>query len=587
MNDGHFETIIFAYVAPIDYFRNRIDMPNAMKQHLYGLLLTTVLLTGCTHRNPIAETLTYAGEQLKTDPDDALHILRGIAPEALGSRAERARYALLYAEAAERSADTVDSARSDSLLRMAWDYYRERPQEVRNQCRTRYYQARNKMRQGDNPGALRLFLEVEEQLRHIDEPRYLGLLYLRIGKVYHDELNFTRAYRYYREARDLFLRLEETEHTTEALLGMTASALRMHDLVRAHCDCTMALDLADESHNEKLVRKSLGYFATIYAVTDTARIPEGLLQRIEQSVRADTTASGLCTKAQTQLLRGQPQLACRSIRTAELRTPRPGELPMLYYTAYLANMAAGEYREATRQINRFILLNDSLTRTSLQNSAGMIEREFFRERTDFYDYRLQSRRRQELLLIGTGLLLLGIAGYLLRQRIRLHKIRNERYLLLVRELQSEYRRLSEDLQAQRHEESRLKGAIASRFDVVNQLGKALYERGETASGQTAMVRQVKKLIEGFAENGEMLQELEQIVNLAHDDVMRHLRTDFPAMKEADIRLLCYIFGGFSPQVISLFMEESVANIYARKSRLKARIRNSESPHRELFMALLG
>lgn len=61
MNDGHFETIIFAYVAPIDYFRNRIDMPNAMKQHLYGLLLTTVLLTGCTHRNPIAETLTYAG----------------------------------------------------------------------------------------------------------------------------------------------------------------------------------------------------------------------------------------------------------------------------------------------------------------------------------------------------------------------------------------------------------------------------------------------------------------------------------------------------------------------------------------------
>ena len=159
MNDGHFETIIFAYVAPIDYFRNRIDMPNAMKQHLYGLLLTTVLLTGCTHRNPIAETLTYAGEQLKTDPDDALHILRDIAPEALGSRAERARYALLYAEAAERSADTVDSARSDSLLRMAWDYYRERPQEVRNQCRTRYYQARNKLRQGDKPGALRLFLE--------------------------------------------------------------------------------------------------------------------------------------------------------------------------------------------------------------------------------------------------------------------------------------------------------------------------------------------------------------------------------------------------------------------------------------------
>ena len=54
-----------------------------------------------------------------------------------------------------------------------------------------------------------------------------------------------------------------------------------------------------------------------------------------------------------------------------------------------------------------------------------------------------------------------------------------------------------------------------------------------------------------------------------------------------MRLLCYIFGGFSPQVISLFMEESVANVYARKSRIKSRIKSSEAPDRELFLSLLG
>ena len=58
------------------------------------------------------------------------------------------------------------------------------------------------------------------------------------------------------------------------------------------------------------------------------------------------------------------------------------------------------------------------------------------------------------------------------------------------------------------------------------------------------------------------------------------------MKESDLRLLCYIFGGFSPQVISLFMEESVANVYARKSRLKSRIKASDSPHKGLFTTLL-
>lgn len=554
-----------------------------MKRHIYGLLLICALVPGCANRDRAANILTQVEKTLATAPDDALAILNGISPEMLGNRAIRARYALLYAEAVERTSRNEDT---DSLLRYAREYYQGHPQQERNQCRVLYYQARNRLRQGDKPGALRLFLEVEEQLRHIDEPHYLGLLYLRIGKVYHDELNFTRAYRYYREARDLFLRLEDADHTAEALLGMTGSAIRMHDLTRAHRDCTMALELADEMHNETLIRESLGYFATLYAVTDTVRIPEELLQRIEYAAHRDTTVSGMCMQAQTQLLRNQPALACRTIEAAIRQSSVPEEQPMLFYTAYKAWTMAGDYREAAQQINRFIRLNDSLTRTSLQNSAGMIEKEYFRERTAFYDYRLKNRRKHEFILIGAGILFLGIAGYLLRQRIRLHKIRNERYLLLVREVQAEYRRLSDEMEQKRHEESRLKGVIASRFDIVNHLGKALYERENTASGQAAMVRQVKKLIDGFAENGDMLQELEQIVNLAHDGVMQHLRSDFPGMKESDQRLLCYIFGGFSPQVISLFMEESVANIYARKSRIKSRIRSSESAHKEQFIALL-
>ena len=229
----------------------------------------------------------------------------------------------------------------------------------------------------------------------------------------------------------------------------------------------------------------------------------------------------------------------------------------------------------------------SLTRSSLQGSAGMIEKEYFRERTAFYNYRLQSRRTWELAIFGAAFLLLGIAGYIIRQRINLHRARNERYLLLVREMQSEYRNLSALLERSHEEDALLKGEIAARFDIVEQLGRTLYERESSASAQTALVRQVKRLIDDFSENGTMLQELERVVNVAHDDAMRKLRHDFPQMKDADVRLLCYIFGGFSPQVISLFMHDSVANVYARKSRLKARIRASEVVNKDLFLSLLG
>jgi hypothetical protein len=69
--------------------------------------------------------------------------------------------------------------------------------------------------------------------------------------------------------------------------------------------------------------------------------------------------------------------------------------------------------------------------------------------------------------------------------------------------------------------------------------------------------------------------------------MYKLKEDFPTMKTSDTRLLCYIFVRFSPQVISLFMKDTVANVYARKSRLKSRIKSAKIVNKELFLNLLG
>ena len=557
-----------------------------MRHPLYASVLLLLLsLTACNRDSAQSSRRLAEAESIVVEaPDSALNLLQSLDGSSLRNRAERARYALLHAEASERAGLEVDN---DSLLRIAWDYYSQHPNEIRGICKTRFYQGRNRLRKGDKPGALRMFLEIEEQLQKIDEPYYMGLLYLRIGGVYRAELNFVRAYRYYRDARDLFIRAGATRQTAEALLGMTASALRMQDLTRARRDCTMALELADDLHDDTLVRRSLGLFSTIYTVSENECIPNDLLQRVEASVRRDTSAAAHCTLAQTQLFRHRPDSARRYLEQARQQHPDPDLQAMIEYTAYRVEARAGQYREAARKIHRFIYLNDSLTRAALQTSAGMVERDYYREQTAFADYRMQNRRTWERVVAAALIVVVGIAGLLIRQRMRLHKERNERYLLLVRDAEAEYRNLSRRLEQQDHAQARMKGLIASRFDIVDRLGKTLYERENTVSGQAAMTREVKQLIEGFAENGDMLQELEQIVDMAHDEVMQKLRRNYPKMKEADIRLLCYIFGGFSPQVISLFMEESVANVYARKSRLKMRIKNSDAPDRELFLELLG
>lgn len=50
------------------------------------------------------------------------------------------------------------------------------------------------------------------------------------------------------------------------------------------------------------------------------------------------------------------------------------------------------------------------------------------------------------------------------------------------------------MEGQRNAESHLKGLVASRFDIIDKLGKTYYERENTASQQAAMFHEVKQII---------------------------------------------------------------------------------------------
>lgn len=79
------------------------------------------------------------------------------------------------------------------------------------------------------------------------------------------------------------------------------------------------------------------------------------------------------------------------------------------------------------------------------------------------------------------------------------------------------------------------------------------------------------------------KEMEEIVDTVNDNIIAKLRAQFPRFKVSDIDLLCYIYAGFSAPIISLLTGDSVANVYNRKSRLKSRIANSDTPDKDLFL----
>lgn len=120
-------------------------------------LSAILYFTGCYNREQTPR-LSEAEKLMQNNPDSALAILQKLKPE--GNRAEQARYALLYSEALEKKQMKVTD---DSLIRQAWQYYKHYPKDLRHQCKTLYYWGRIKLRTGDKPGALRLFLKYRRE----------------------------------------------------------------------------------------------------------------------------------------------------------------------------------------------------------------------------------------------------------------------------------------------------------------------------------------------------------------------------------------------------------------------------------------
>lgn len=357
---------------------------------------------------------------------------------------------------------------------------------------------------GDKSGALRIFLQIEEQLQSRQDPYNKGLLYERIGSIYYGQMNYVRAYHYFKQARENFQVSDSLRKETEATLDMAASSYRQKDLERAIRLYSAALDLADEQADERLAGAALSNLASLYVKSGRKQIPQGLLQRIEQSARKASRYSAH-TMVDVQLLKHHTDSARHYLQLAEAQDNDVLDRAELQYTAYRIEALSGNFRKATDHIHRYIYLTDSLTRSTMQVSAGITEKEYFQEQSAFAEYRMKNRIFWETTVICAIFILAGIAVYIIRQRLRIQRERTDRYLLLAEEARAEYRALTRQLEGRQDTEKRLKSLVASRFDILDKLGKTYYERENTPSQQAAMFQEVKRIITDFSENSEMLR----------------------------------------------------------------------------------
>ena len=227
---------------------------------------------------------------------------------------------------------------------------------------------------------------------------------------------------------------------------------------------------------------------------------------------------------------------------------------------YGSHNLTDEFRKASR-LKAILLSTESYDALS---TALYLQKE-----REFFIYK--ERVRHERFMIGSLIVIVLAAGIIvwMRQRMRMQILQNESLIAEASGLRLKVSASQGDIGRL---ESKLHGLLENRFTLIDSLCQTYYESQGTKTERKAIIDKVKSEIESVRNNS--FGEMQQAVNDCRDNILVKVKELYPDIKAEDYRLLVYIACGLSTRTISLLMCETVDVIYKRKSRLKARIKET-------------
>lgn len=158
-------------------------------------------LFSCTQTNSNVELLERVEMYVDICPDSAMHILRKLEhPEKLYGK-ERADYALLLTQTLDKN--YLDSLQSDSLIRLAVDYYKNGSEKVKA-AKAYYYYGKIMVSKGKVSEAMKSYLDALGYLKETTDYKLQGLIVEHIGYLNSGQGVYENAVDNYRKSIECY-----------------------------------------------------------------------------------------------------------------------------------------------------------------------------------------------------------------------------------------------------------------------------------------------------------------------------------------------------------------------------------------------
>lgn len=566
-----------------------------MNRFVIIFLLMSFLLVSCDNRQTkslLQDVETYIQER----PDSALRVLRKVDSLTLNTKSLRARYSLLFAMALDKN--YIDTT-ALSILEPTVAYYERlgSPQDKMLSC---YYLGRIYANRKDYPNAV-IFYSQALRESSADDYYHKGLAYEALANAYSASFNTEEELRNAILAHDCFDKIRDKN-----------LALSRYKIAQAYHN-NEQFDLADSLYSSVYSGLDSTSKLAFYAMEDQVSNDlqrEGpdverdlrLLEYVAEH-RGNLTLTSYYEYAYLLLLIGNKSTAenilsqlseiDESVETMEIR--------------YRIAKYEEHDKEALTLLKGLLLYQNDVVKKQLARSVFKAQSDYYRLTAEVSEQKSTIANQRSVIILIASLMMAGLLYIvfmkrktaLIREKDRLAQAveESERLLETVRNrAKQEKEERDKDIFDLKSRNERERDKIKELRDMyVSLYQKRFYEIGKYYDAASShrlesikekayhdVISSTQALFEEIASGSEGQKKFEARINADLDDIVSKIRSDFPKLKDDDIRFICYLIVGFDTSTISFLMDISKENVRVKKHRLREKLNGYSGPNETLY-----
>ena len=538
------------------------------------------LCLSCTSHRAEHPALKQIGGIMESHPDSAFVLLKSMASLSGMEPEDKAAYALLLAEAADKNGYSLLPC--DSLLNMALHVYGENAKE---RAIAFLYKGKVQQEMENYADALKSYRMALEILSAYPQEYYWkGFVYNMMGGLYGKQNLYAQAKDMYVKACHNDSLAGHNRHLVSSLSNLGVAYIGYGDVDSAFIYHQRALQLS-LSTDSFLLHAIYGNFGDLCGRTGQDRIAITCLKRAYDACRRkEDSLQCLWNIGEFYYNNDQPDSALYYLN----RSKEAADIHIRYlsfFDLYAIAKEQGDIGKALEYLEISTQLEDSIYST---NVATELEKKTYRWNADAQVRKEHFKAKRRIYVITTvSVVVLLLTVIIYQQILKNKKIQQSNYKYLLHKLKQNLMDMQQNIAQREKTIAELKrnqensaGEIEEKEREIEAMKLEKEKLRTWLFRQSALYARIEKLSAQQKHNKERIavltsaeqRQLRVIVGQIYADYIEQLRTQYPKLNEDDILLLCLQLADLSPFAIALCFGNNDAQIVAqRKYRMKSKM----------------